>query len=146
MHRKYCIMILVSHLSLVVSMFFPVLTVSEIRLAPWGAGDQQEQSLNIIDYMNKAISPITGYFMIFLLIVAILGIGNAVFGIARKNVNSLSVKLAFIFGFSSAAMAALQIYSGSVLLLLISVATFVVISFASVKLIKMDEVENAQKF
>lgn len=143
MHRKYYIAILVSHLFLIVSMLFPVLKVSEIRLAPWGAGDQQEQNLNLIEYINKAISPITGYFMIFLLLVAALGAANAVLGIVLNKVNSVSVKIAFIFGFSSAAMTALQIYSGSVLLLLISVITFVAITFCSVKLIKIDEVQNS---
>ena len=143
MHRKFYIAILVSHLSLIVSMIFPVLKVNEIRLTPGGAGSAQVQNLNLFQYIAKEVSPITGYFMIFLLVIAIGGIVNSVYGIISKKVGSLSVKLAFVFGFSSAAMAALQLYSNSALLLIICIVTFAIISVASVKLIKMDEVQNS---
>ncbi len=143
MHRKFYIAILVSHLSLIVSMLFPVLKVNEIRLAPWGGGNSQVQNLNLIEYIGKGVSPITGYFMIFFVAIALAGVANSVYGIISKKVSSLSVKLSFVFGFSSASMAALQLYSNSILLLVICIVTFAIISIASVRLIKIDEVQNS---
>ena len=142
MHKKFYIANLVSHLSLIISMIFPVLKVDEKRLALLTDQSVQAQNLNLFEYIAKRVSPITGYFMIFLLLIACAGVANSVYGMIEKKVNSLSVKLSFIFGFSSAAMAALQLYSNSILLLIICVVSFVIISISSVKLMKIDEVQN----
>lgn len=142
MYRKNYIAILVSHLSLVVSLLFPIIRVNEIRLAPWTGETSEVQNLNLFEYTGKSISPVTSYLMIFFLAIALAGCINAIFGIVSKKINALSVKLSFIFGFSSAAMAAVQLYSGSVMLIFISIITFAIITVASVRLIKLDEAQN----
>ena len=139
MQRKYYIAILISHLTLVISLFFPVISVNEIRLMPWADTQSEAQSLNLIEYTAKSINPVTAYLMIAFLVIAVVGAGNAIFGIVSKKLNSLSVKLSFIFGFSSAAMAAVQLYSGSSTLILICVLTFAIISLASLRLIKLED-------
>ena len=139
MHRKYYIAILVSHVTLAVSLFFPVINVDEIRLMPWADAQSEAQSLNLIEYTAKSINPVTAYLMITFLVVALVGAGNAIFGMISKKLNSVSVKLSFIFGFSSAAMAAMQIYSVSNALIIICVITFAVISVASIRLIRLEE-------
>ena len=144
MHRKHYIFILISHLVLAISLLFPVITVSEIRLAPLLGTESQTHSLNLIEYTAKSINPVTSYLMIAFLIIAIAGISNAIFGIISKKLKPTSVKLSFIFGFSSAAMAAVQLYSGSRILITICVATFAVISVASIRLIKLEETQNTQ--
>ena len=139
MHRKYYIAILVSHLTLAVTLFFPVINVDEIRLMPWADAQSEAQSLNLIEYTAKSINPVTAYLMIAFLVVAVVGAGNAVFGLISKKLNAVSVKLSFIFGFSSASMAAMQIYSVSNVLIIICAITFAVISIASIRLIKLEE-------
>ena len=139
MQRKYYIAILISHLTLVISLFFPVISVNEIRLMPLVNSVSEAQSLNLIEYTAKSINPVTAYLMIAFLVVAAVGAGNAIFGIVSKKLNSLSVKLSFIFGFSSAAMAAVQLYSGSSTLIVICVLTFAIISLASLRLIKLED-------
>ena len=139
MHRKYYIAILVSHLTLAVTLFFPVINVDEIRLMPWADAQSEAQSLNLIEYTAKSINPVTAYLMIAFLVVAVVGAGNAVFGLISKKLNTVSVKLSFIFGFSSASMAAMQIYSVSNVLIIICAITFAVISIASIRLIRLEE-------
>ena len=139
MHRKYYIAILISHLTLAVTLFFPVINVDEIRLMPWADAQSEAQSLNLIEYTAKSINPVTAYLMIAFLVVAVVGAGNAVFGLISKKLNTVSVKLSFIFGFSSASMAAMQIYSVSNVLIIICAITFAVISIASIRLIRLEE-------
>jgi hypothetical protein len=79
------------------------------------------------------------------MILSTLGAVNSMMGIFSKKIRSINVKLAFIFGFSEATLAALLLYSQSTALFVISVVSFVLISVASIKLIRIEERENEQK-
>ena len=83
--------------------------------------------------------------MMALIVLEFVGIVNALVGFFSKKLNSLNVKLAFVYGFSSAIFAALLLYSSSGLLFLIFACSFAIISYASIKLLMAEEKQESSR-
>jgi hypothetical protein len=143
-YKKFHIIIAIAHSAVIFSMFFPLINVNALRLGV-SANEASPYFMNVINYMQTEIYPLTGIIMISLMILSTLGAVNSMMGIFSKKIRSINVKLAFIFGFSEATLAALLLYSQSTALFIISVVSFVLISVASIKLIRIEERENEQK-
>ena len=139
MHKKYYINIIISHLAVAVTLFFPVLRVDEIRLGLSGGTTTSAYYMNLFDYLSNEINVIAGVFILILAILNVCGILIAIYGIFDKKKKSFPVILSFALGFSSATMSAIQIYLGSKALLLISVAAFALVAYSSIKLMKIEE-------
>ena len=143
--KKHYIMIALSHLAMILSLFFPLINVNEQRIGIGGAENTESYFINIISYVKNEIYPLTGICMTILMIISVLGIVNAMIGIFSKKINNTNVKIAFIFGFSSAIGAALLLYSNSILLFSILAGSFALISYASIKLFMAEEKQGEQK-
>ena len=139
MHKKYYIAIIISHLAVVTSLFFPVLRVDDIRLGLTGGTTKSAYYMNLIDYIVNDINTLAGVFILVLAILNLIGAGFAAYGIITKSKKTFPVILSFILGFSSATMSALQIYSGSGTLLVVSIISFAVTAYSSIKLMKIEE-------
>lgn len=143
-YKKFHIITVVAHSFVVTCMFFPLINVNALRIGG-SVGDADPYFMNVVNYLQNEIYPLTGIFMISLMILASMGAANSVMGIFSKKIRPVNVKLSFIFGFSEATMAALLLYSGSVALFFICAVSFALISFTSIKLIKIEERLNEQK-
>ena len=139
MHKKFFLIIALSHLVVPVSMLFPVLKVNEIRLASSGGTLTDEYYINLFQYIYTDIHTFTGFLTVSLVVLQILAVIVALFGLFSKKLNSVFVRILFVSCFLCAILAALQIYAGSSILFIISAISFGIIAFASVKLMKLEE-------
>ena len=121
-----------------------MLCVNALRIGA-SVTEAEPYYMNVVNYLQNEIYPLTGIFMISLMIMASLGVVNSMIGIFSKKILPVNVKLSFIFGFSEATLAALLLYSGSVSLFIISATAFALISLAAIKLIKLEERQDEQK-
>ena len=138
-NKKYFLAIIISHLAVIISLFFPLINVDEIRIGISGVEGTETYFINVVEYIQTDIYPLTSIIMISLMIMATFGVVNSVVGIFIRKLHAVNVKLSFIFGFSSAIFAALLLYSSSVVLSLICAGSFIIISVASIRLIKAEE-------
>ncbi len=145
MHKKYYLAIIISHVVVITSLFFPLININELRIGVAGAVDADPYYMNIINFLQTEIYPITGLLMLILLSMALLGAINGVYGLVSMRVRPFSTKSAFILGFSSALLAALLLYSESTVLFVICALSFGVISFASIKLFRAEEETEENK-
>ncbi len=143
-YKKFHIIIACAHSFVVTSMLFPLINVNALRIGA-SVSEADPYYMNVINFLQNEIYPLTGIFMISLMILASLGAANSVMGIFSKKIRPINVKLAFIFGFSEATLAALLLYSSSVALFVICAASFALISLAAIKLIRLEERQNEQK-
>ena len=125
-------------------MFFPLINVNALRIGAT-VGEADPYFMNVVNYLQNEIYPLTAIFMILLMVFAALGAANSVIGIFSKKIRSINVKLAFILGFSEATLAALLLYSRSTALFIICAVSFALISLAAIKLIRIEERENEQR-
>lgn len=145
MHRKYYLIIAISHLAVVVSMLFPLINVNELRLGVAGAQKAEPYYMNIISFLQNEIYPITGILMLIFVGISIFGFILALYGFISKKLKSFSVKLSFIAGFGSASLGALLLYSKSTMLFIICALSFVIISFCAIKLVRLEERQESSK-
>ena len=143
-YKNFHIIIAAAHSFVVTAMFFPLINVNSLRIGAT-ASEAEPYYMNVVNYLRNEIYPLTGIFMITLMILASLGAVNSMMGVFSKKIRSVNVKLSFILGFSEATLAALLLYSGSVALFLISASAFALISIAAIKLIRIEERENENK-
>ena len=139
MHKKYYLLSMICHTVVAVSLCFPVISVSETRLNSMGNVLTDTNLLNIFQYVYNDIYTITAILMIVLGIFEILGALNCLYAMSKKTVERLPSKLAFMYSFSSAIMGALQVYSRSIILFLICVASFVITQLCSIRLMRLEK-------
>ena len=138
MHKKYYLLSLICHGCVALSLCFPLISVSESRLNNTGNTLVDTNFLNIFQYVYNDIYTITAILMIILGVVEILGALNCIYAISKKHVSRLASKLAFLFGFSSAIMGALQVYSRSYLFFFICAAAFVLNQVCAIRIMKLE--------
>ncbi len=143
MHKKHFLLIMLSHLIVVLSLFAPLIRVSENRLNTSGSTiaetNTETNNLNIFQYVYNDIYTVTAVAMIILAVLSLVGIGTAVYGIVKKEVNTRAVKISFALSFSLSAMGALQMYSKSYVLFIICAVCFFVASICSIRLMKQEK-------
>ena len=145
MHRKYYLIIALSHLTVVVSMLFPLINVNELRIGVAGAQNAEPYYMNIISFLQNEIYPITGILMLVFVGISIFGFALSIYGFVSKKLKSFSVKLSFIAGFGSASLGALLLYSNSTMLFIICALSFGIISFCTIKLVRLEERQESSK-
>lgn len=139
MHKKHFLLIMLSHLIVVLSLFAPLIRVSENRLNNSGITTADTNYLNIFQYVYNDIYTVTAVVMIILAVLSLVGIGTAVYGIVKKEVNTRAVKISFALSFSLSAMGAFQMYSKSYFLFIICAVCFFVASICSIRLMKQEK-------
>ncbi|MBQ7225094.1 MAG: hypothetical protein IJX02_00660 [Clostridia bacterium] len=138
MKLKSYIAALVSHLVVLIALVTPIIRASDTRTSLTGNTESSSSYLNIFQFIQTDLYSFTSVLMLILVFIHFLGISNAIYGIVKKKYSHWSINLTFLFGFASALMGALHLYSGSYALFSICAASFLVISFCSIKLIKSE--------
>ena len=131
--------ILLSHLTVLIVLFTPIIRMSEIIIDVSGEKVTNVYSVNLVDFIKGQGDTTTTFIMIVLTAGHIVGIANAVFGLVKKGHNHISINLTFVCSFASALMGALLLYSRSYVLFSVCAVSFVMISFCSIKLIKAEQ-------
>ena len=72
MHKKYFLIIMLSHLVVPISMLFPVLRVNEIRLASSGSTLADEYYINLFEYIYSGLYMFTGFLILALITLQII--------------------------------------------------------------------------
>ena len=138
MHKKYYLLSMLCHSAVAIALCLPTISVSETRLNNMGNTLTDTNFSNIFQYVSSDIYTITAILLIVLGIVEILGILNCVYAMSKKTVARLPSKLAFLYGFSSAIIAALQVYSRSYILFSVCATSFVITQLCSVRLMRLE--------
>lgn len=131
MNKKYFGLILASHAIVPLSLLFPVLQISE----------EIESSgyFNVFEYIKLNRYTYVTVLLVIFVIVELCGLGNAIYGITLKELNRRNIGSSFLLGFSSAILGAMFLSAGSYLFFIICAISFIVISYSSIKLMKLEQ-------
>lgn len=130
MKKRFFAYIISSHLAVLISLLFPIHRLK--------TGIKESISfINFFEYLDQNQSMIVNVLFIILILAEALGIANGIYGIVKKN--HFSIRNAFTLGFSSAILAAMLLSSGSYIFFLICAASFLVISYFSLRLLKTEK-------
>ena len=130
MSKKYFWIILLSHALVIASLFFPVLKVTSSL--------SNHDMFNIFSFIEKNPSIYLTVLLIVFTLFEILGALNAIYCIARKEVSRRNVSSTFLLGFSSAILGAMFISVDSHIFFILCAVSFIFISYASIKLMKLE--------
>ena len=131
MSKKYFWIILIFHLLIPASLLFPVLKVTNSL--------SSHNMLNIFNFIKENPSTYVTVLLIVFTVFELMGIANAIYGIARKEANHKNTQATFLLGFSSAILGAMFISTGSYLFFFLCAISFIAISYASIKLMKLEK-------
>ena len=136
MKRKINIIVLLSHLAVLLSLFFPVIHVEEIRLGIEGASETESYYVSFLEFAQNGSDTLTAVLMMILICVHFLGIINALYVVITNKESIILTNLTFAYSFASSLMGALQLYSRSYVLFLICAASFLIIAISSIILVR----------
>ena len=139
MKNKAYITIIVSNLIVLLALFLPLIHVTEIRMDITGAKIAESYFINIIEYVSHDVYNFNMIVMIILAGLNAVGVVNGIYGIVKKEFVHASINLSFFTGFASAIAGALHLYSQSYIFFIICAASFIAITFCSLKLNKTEE-------
>ena len=139
MKKKLYIATLVSHMAVLIALFIPVICMTETRMNIWGEKETFSYFVNVIQFLKDDIYSISSIQTMFLILVHICGIINAIVGLVREEYSHFSINVTIICGFASALLGALHLYSKSYALFAICAISFFAISFCSIKLVKLEK-------
>ena len=142
MKNRCYIGILLSHLAVMVSLCTPIIVIKELQMDITGKRMTESYYVNIFQFVLDEKYSLTAVLMMILCIGHIVGIVNAVYGLAKNSLLHRSVNVGFVFGYSSALMGALLLYTGSYGIFTICAASFFAVSYCSVKLMKEEKLHE----
>ena len=138
MKNKAYTAVLLSHLTAFIVLFTPIIRVTEIKMDTVGQRLENSYFVNIIDFLKTEKSSLTAILMVLLAFGQLIGIINAIYGIAKKEYSHMSINITFACSFMVALLGAVHLYSKSYALFSICAVAFFVVSYCSVKLIKAE--------
>lgn len=139
MKNKSYIAVLLSHLTVIVVLFTPIIRATEIKMDILGQKIENSYYVNIIDFLKDERYSLSSVLMLILTLGQLVGLANAIYGLFKKGYSHTSISITFSCSFLVALLGALHLYSKSYALFIICAVAFFVISFCSVKLIKAEE-------
>lgn len=131
MSKKYFWIIFLFHLLIPISLFFPVLKMPSSL--------SSHNMLNIFHFIKVNPSTYVTVLLIVFTLFEIAGAINAVYGIARKEISRKNTQATFLLGFSSAILGAMFISVDSHIFFILCAISFIAISYASIKLMKLEK-------
>lgn len=131
MSKKYFWIILISHMIVPLSLFFPVLKIPEML--------DSLSLYNVFTFIANNQYTYVTILLITFLIVELCGLANAIYGLSIKELNHKNIQVSFLLGFSSAILGAMFISAGSYLFFIICAISFIAISYGSIKLMKLEQ-------
>ena len=135
MHKKYFIVILLSHLFIPVSLLFPVLQVPSNAVSELS----EFEFFNVVSFIQLNQYTYVTVLLVLFTIVELFGVINAVYGLAKNELKHRTVQLSFLMSFSSAILGAMFISASSYIFFVICALSFVMIAYSSIKLMKLEQ-------
>ncbi|MBR2024536.1 MAG: hypothetical protein IKA02_01865 [Clostridia bacterium] len=129
MNKKYLFTILIFHLIVPISIFFPILKVS--------SASSNSTLCNIFEFVTNNPSTYATVLLIVFLVFELIGAGNVIYLLAKKEISHKNTQTIFLLGFSSAILGAMFISVARIFFVICAVS-FVLISYASIKLMKCE--------
>jgi len=126
---------MLSHLIVPASLLFPVLRISSEAFIEGAL----EGYVNIFKFITINQYLYVTILLVVFVLVELLGVANSIYGLTLKEMSHRNIGLAFLFGFSSAVLGAMFISSGSYVFFTLCAVSFILISYASVKLMKFEK-------
>lgn len=139
MKSKAYFTILLSHITLCIVLFTPIIRVVEIKMNSIGQKIENSFFANIVNFVRLEKSSLTAILTVVLALIQLAGVINAFYGLVKKGYSHTSINLTFVCGFAAAILGAVHLYSKSYALFAICAIAFFAVSFCSVKLIKAEE-------
>lgn len=139
MKNKAYFTILLSHITVIIVLFTPIIRVTEIKMNSVGQKIENSFFVNIVDFMGVGKSKLTAVLVLVLACVQLIGLINAVYGLIKKGYSHTSINLTFACAFSVALLGAVHLYSKSYAFFTVCATAFFIGSYCSVKLIKAEE-------
>lgn len=131
MGKKFSVIILISHLIVPLSLMFPVLQSSE--------ASKSAELFNVFQFISQNQYFYISILLIAFLIIELCGVANAIYYLSVKYPNQRSVGISFLFGFAPAILGAMFIGAGSYLFFALCALSFILISYCSIKLMKLED-------
>lgn len=131
MKKRFFIYIIIAHLLVPI---FLILPIHRLRV---GIGESIS-FISIFEYIENANNHLITAMLIVFIVIEFLGIANAIYGI-KTDGNHLSTRNSFALGFSSAILGAMFLSFGSYIFFLVCAISFLVISYFSIRLMKMEK-------
>ena len=131
MSRKYFWIILIAHLIVPISLFFPVLRDFEIS--------NRSTLINIFDFIRQNQYMYIAVLLITFTLIELCGLGNSIYCLTKKTPTNRNISISFLFGFSSAILGAMFISAGSYPFFIICALSFIAISYSSIKLMRLEK-------
>lgn len=135
MHKKYFIVILLSHLFIPVSLLFPVLQVPSNAVSELS----EFEFFNVVRFIQLNQYTYVTILLVLFTIVELFGVINAIYGLAKNELKHRTVQLSFLMSFSSAILGAMFISASSYIFFVICALSFVLIAYSSIKLMKLEQ-------
>lgn len=129
MNKKYLIAILISHLIVPISMFFPILKITH--------ADSNNVMCNAFEYVKNNPTVYATILLVVFLAFELIGAGNSIYVLAKKEITHKNIQSLFLLGFSSAILGAMYISVARIFFAICAIS-FVLISYASIKLMKRE--------
>ena len=131
MSKKYFWIIVAFHAIVPISLFFPVLRTPNLS--------NSSSRINVIDYIRLNQYKYVSILLIIFVVVELAGLINAIYGLTLKKLSHKNIGCSFLLGFSSAILGAMFLSADSLLFFIICAVSFVVISYSSIKLMKLEQ-------
>lgn len=129
MNKKYLIAILISHLVVPLSIIFPILKIT--------GTDSNNVMCNFFEYIKSNPTIYATILLIIFLVFELIGAGNSIYVLAKKEITHKNIQSLFLLGFSSAILGAMYISVARIFFVICAIS-FVLISYASIKLMKRE--------
>ena len=129
MNKKYLIAILISHLVVPISIFFPILKITDTN--------SNNIMCNVFEYVKNNPTVYATILLIVFLTFELIGAGNSVYVLTKKEISHKNIQSLFLLGFSSAILGAMYISVARIFFIICAVS-FVFISYSSIKLMKRE--------
>ncbi len=131
MSKKYFLVILIFHALVPISLLFPVLQISQVQ--------ESFSFFNVFEFIRQNQYTYVTILLITFILVDLCGLGNAIYGLTRKELKHRNIQVSFLLGFSSAILGAMFISAGSYLFFIICAVSFIAISYSAIKLMKLEK-------
>ena len=130
MKKRFFVYVAISHFVVLLSLILPI---HRLKIGV----NESVAFINFFDYIYHSQSVLIKIVLISLIVAESLGAINAILGIFKKSY--ALVRNAFTLGFSSAILAAILLSSGSYIFFLVCAASFLAISYFSLRLMKSEK-------
>lgn len=130
MRRRFFVYIILAHLLVPIGLLLPIHRVEAGTV-------QSDDFINIFEYLDYTNSVYITVLIALFVLGELLGVVNSVYGIYTSN-KHIAIRNSFAYGFCSAILAAIFLGFGSYIFFVVCAASFLIISYFSLRLMKAE--------